>query len=74
MPVIAGSMLQVLPLLGLVLFGDPQVARRFYRENFGWSEAGLFEPGLVGREQVPVGEVVEHAPGLPEPVGHVAGH
>jgi AcrR family transcriptional regulator len=24
----------VLPLLGLVLFGDPQVARRFYRENF----------------------------------------
>jgi AcrR family transcriptional regulator len=25
---------EVLPLLGLVLFGDPQVARRFYRENF----------------------------------------
>jgi AcrR family transcriptional regulator len=25
---------QILPLLGLVLFGDPQVARRFYRENF----------------------------------------
>jgi AcrR family transcriptional regulator len=24
---------QVLPLLGLVLFGDPQVAKRFYREN-----------------------------------------
>lgn len=24
----------VLPLLGLVLFGDPQVAQRFYRENF----------------------------------------
>jgi AcrR family transcriptional regulator len=24
----------ILPLLGLVLFGDPQVARRFYRENF----------------------------------------
>jgi AcrR family transcriptional regulator len=24
----------VLPLLGLVLFGDPKVARRFYRENF----------------------------------------
>lgn len=24
----------VLPLLGLVLFGDPQVARRFYREHF----------------------------------------
>lgn len=25
---------EVLPLLGLVLFGDPKVARRFYRENF----------------------------------------
>jgi AcrR family transcriptional regulator len=25
---------KVLPLLGLVLFGDPQVAQRFYRENF----------------------------------------
>ncbi|HEX5299994.1 MAG TPA: helix-turn-helix domain-containing protein [Streptosporangiaceae bacterium] len=24
----------ILPLLGLVLFGDPHVARRFYRENF----------------------------------------
>jgi AcrR family transcriptional regulator len=25
---------EILPLLGLVLFGDPQVARRFYREHF----------------------------------------
>jgi AcrR family transcriptional regulator len=25
---------EVLPLLGLVLFGDPEVAKRFYRENF----------------------------------------
>ncbi len=25
---------EVLPLLGLVLFGDPEVADRFYRENF----------------------------------------
>src|SRR5262249_26240685 len=25
----------LLPLLGLVLFGDPKVARRFYRESFG---------------------------------------
>jgi AcrR family transcriptional regulator len=25
---------EVLPLLGLVLFGDPQVARRFYKEDF----------------------------------------
>lgn len=25
---------EIMPLLGLVLFGDPQVARRFYKENF----------------------------------------
>lgn len=25
---------EVLPLLGLVLFGDPKVAQRFYKENF----------------------------------------
>ncbi|MEO3787349.1 helix-turn-helix domain-containing protein [Actinocorallia sp. B10E7] len=25
---------EILPLLGLVLFGDPQVARRFYQESF----------------------------------------
>ncbi|MGI8329435.1 helix-turn-helix domain-containing protein [Actinomadura scrupuli] len=25
---------EILPLLGLVLFGDPQVARRFYRDDF----------------------------------------
>src|SRR5262249_33803114 len=25
---------EVLPLLGLVLFGDPRVGQRFYRENF----------------------------------------
>jgi len=25
---------EILPLLGLVLFGDPQVARRFYQEDF----------------------------------------
>ena len=25
---------EVLPLLGLVLFGDPQVAKRFYKQNF----------------------------------------
>ena len=28
------TLVEVLPLLGLVLFGDPKVARRFYRENF----------------------------------------
>jgi AcrR family transcriptional regulator len=26
---------EVMPLLGLVLFSDPKVARRFYRESFG---------------------------------------
>ena len=25
---------EILPLLGLVLFGDPKIARRFYRDNF----------------------------------------
>lgn len=39
----------VLPLLGLVLFGDPEIARRFYRDSFSvamdrlgvaWQEAG----------------------------------
>lgn len=25
---------KILPLLGLVLFGDPEIARRFYREDF----------------------------------------
>jgi AcrR family transcriptional regulator len=25
---------EMLPLLGLVLFGDPKIARRFYRDNF----------------------------------------
>jgi hypothetical protein len=28
------TLVDVLPLLGLVLFGDPKVARRFYREHF----------------------------------------
>ncbi len=28
------TLVEVLPLLGLVLFGDPKVARRFYREHF----------------------------------------
>ena len=31
---LVSTLSEVLPLLGLVLFGDPQVARRFYRENF----------------------------------------
>lgn len=31
---LVSTLVEVLPLLGLVLFGDPKVARRFYRENF----------------------------------------
>jgi AcrR family transcriptional regulator len=31
---LVATLTDVLPLLGLVMFGDPQVARRFYRENF----------------------------------------
>jgi AcrR family transcriptional regulator len=31
---LVSTMEKMIPLLGLVLFGDPQVARRFYRENF----------------------------------------
>ena len=31
---LSSTLEEVLPLLGLVLFGDPKVARRFYREHF----------------------------------------
>jgi hypothetical protein len=31
---LTSTLQEILPLLGLVLFGDPQVAKRFYRENF----------------------------------------
>jgi AcrR family transcriptional regulator len=34
---------QILPLLGLVLFGDPKAARRFYRENFATAMDRLAE-------------------------------
>ncbi len=34
---------EMLPLLGLVLFGDPKVARRFYRENFAHAMDRLAE-------------------------------
>jgi hypothetical protein len=30
---LTGALKEILPLLGLVLFGDPKIARRFYREN-----------------------------------------
>jgi AcrR family transcriptional regulator len=31
---LTATLVEVLPLLGLVLFGDPKVAQRFYREHF----------------------------------------
>ncbi len=31
---LTSTLAEVLPLLGLVLFGDPKVARRFYQEHF----------------------------------------
>src|SRR5215472_7748081 len=31
---LTSTLQEILPLLGLVLFGDPKVAKRFYRENF----------------------------------------
>lgn len=31
---LTAALKEMLPLLGLVLFGDPKIARRFYRENF----------------------------------------
>jgi AcrR family transcriptional regulator len=31
---LVAALKEMLPLLGLVLFGDPKIARRFYRENF----------------------------------------
>lgn len=49
---------EVLPLLGLVLFGDPKVARKFYRENFGVAMDRLAEAwhqvqGRHGYESAP---------------------
>ena len=51
-----------------------EIARQRRAARLGRLEAGLFEPGLVGGQEVPVSEVVEHAPGLLEPAGDVAGH
>jgi AcrR family transcriptional regulator len=40
---LASTLEEVLPLLGLVLFGDPQVAKKFYRENFSVAMERLAE-------------------------------
>jgi AcrR family transcriptional regulator len=42
---------EMLPLLGLVLFGDPKVARRFYRENFAVAMDRLGEAWRVVEER-----------------------
>ena len=43
---------QMIPLLGLVLFGDPQVAKRFYRENFAVAMDRLARGVARGRRPV----------------------
>ncbi len=48
------TLTEVLPLLGLVLFGDPKVAQRFYRENFA---AAMDRLGAAWRD-------VEHRYGI----------
>jgi AcrR family transcriptional regulator len=43
------TLVEILPLLGLVLFGDPKVAQRFYRDNFAVAMDRLAESWqLVG--------------------------
>jgi AcrR family transcriptional regulator len=52
---LTATMRQVLPLLGLVLFGDPKVAQRFYRENFSMAMDRLAQAwaDVEGRHDVP---------------------
>lgn len=52
---LSGTLEEVLPLLGLVLFGDPKVARRFYREHFSVAMDRLAEAWAA----------VEHRNGVP---------
>jgi AcrR family transcriptional regulator len=40
---LVSTLAEVLPLLGLVLFGDPQVGRKFYQENFAGAMDRLAE-------------------------------
>jgi AcrR family transcriptional regulator len=42
---------EMLPLLGLVLFGDPKVAQRFYRENFAVAMDRLAEAWRMVEER-----------------------
>jgi AcrR family transcriptional regulator len=44
---LVATLSEVLPLLGLVLFGDPEVAKRFYRDNFSVAMDRLAEAWRV---------------------------
>jgi len=39
---------RILPLLGLVLFGDPKVARKFYQENFAVESPDISARAVMG--------------------------
>jgi AcrR family transcriptional regulator len=54
---LTATLRQVLPLLGLVLFGDPKVAQRFYRENFAVAMDRLAQAwsDVEGRQGLPYG-------------------
>ena len=44
---LVATLSEVLPLLGLVLFGDPEVAKKFYRDNFSVAMDRLAEAWRV---------------------------
>jgi AcrR family transcriptional regulator len=52
------TFVEILPLLGLVLFGDPKVARRFYREHFAVAMDRL--AAAWGEVEVRYGFELEH--------------
>jgi AcrR family transcriptional regulator len=51
---------EVIPLLGLVLFGDPQVARRFYKENLALAMDRLGD--AWNRVEIRYGDTLESPP------------
>lgn len=59
---LSATLEEVLPLLGLVLFGDPKVARRFYREHFSVAMDRLAEAWAK----------VEHRHGVPDELSSVS--
>ncbi len=48
---LVATLSEVLPLLGLVLFGDPEVARKFYRDNFSVAMDRLAEAWRVAEDR-----------------------